>query len=333
MRLVVGVSAVLAVGIAAQVPSQASASTPDAAGLVAIARSYLEARAAALVMGSGTSQARASLAAVPMAAPLQTETSQAITVLAARRQADHAGGVDYIRAVVTLLHPAISTESDGTTTLHVTDDTRLYFKPIRGAPPHEEWSVGRTFTFKQGASVPVLVGARLTDSSGPVTTVDVAPGETAGGAANSSTPAPSSAATVAPGAASTVRSAHPSRLARTSATKAQGGVVSAISYYNYSAMISFETKYWNTTLTPRWNNDCTNFLSRALLAGGWAQVSKLPYGADRNYSNVWYDSYLPGPGGHWWYSYSWSISNNWNTFARGSGRVTALTNIWYADRT
>jgi hypothetical protein len=187
MRLVVGVSAVLAVGIAAQVPSQASASTPDAAGLVAIARSYLEARAAALVMGSGTSQARASLAAVPMAAPLQTETSQAITVLAARRQADHAGGVDYIRAVVALLHPAISTESDGTTTLHVTDDTRLYFKPIRGAPPHEEWSVGRTFTFKQGASVPVLVGARLTDSSGPLMTVDVAPGETAGGAANSGT--------------------------------------------------------------------------------------------------------------------------------------------------
>lgn len=90
MRLIVGVSSVVAVGIAAQVPAQASAGTPDAAGLVAIARSYLEARADALVIGSDPSQGRGSLAAVPMAAPLQTEMSQAVTVLAARRQADHA---------------------------------------------------------------------------------------------------------------------------------------------------------------------------------------------------------------------------------------------------
>ena len=69
-------------------------------------------------------------------------------------------------------------------------------------------------------------------------------------------------------------------------------------------MISFVTKYWNTTLTPRWNNDCTNFLSRALLAGGWGQVSKLPYGADRNYSNVWYrpliDILNANPGSTWY---------------------------------
>lgn len=304
-------------------------STPGAAGLLATARSYLQARAAELVtdVGGGAAAVR-SLATLPMSATLQTESARDLSVLAARRQAEHAAGVDYVRAAVELTNPALSTASDGTTTLRATDDTRLYFKPVPGAPPYEEWSVLRSFTFAHSTTVPILASASLAGTNGPLTSVDVSSNEEAA-VQGSSSPASGPDANIPAGAASTIQPAISSRSVRTSRSKVLGGMTPAINYYNYSAMINFETTNWNTTLTPSWNDDCTNFLSRALLAGGWAEVSRLPYGADRNYNNVWYDSYMEGRGGHWWYSYSWSVSNNWNMFARGSGRVTALSNVWY----
>lgn len=152
-RVAVCVVSAAVLGVAAatlSVRGSASASAPSATGFVAIARSYLQARATVLVMDNGSGLAVSSLATVPMASMLQTETARDVSVLATRRQADHAGGVDYVRAVVELTNPAASTASDGTTTLRATDDTRLYFKPIPGAPPYEEWSVSRTFTFTHG---------------------------------------------------------------------------------------------------------------------------------------------------------------------------------------
>jgi len=63
--------------------------------------------------------------------------------------------------------------------------------------------------------------------------------------------------------------------------------------------------------------DCTNFISQAVYAGGWAMVSG------------WYQS-----NDAWWYndlnqSYTWAGAENWYWFATGSGRTYVLSNVWY----
>jgi hypothetical protein len=91
--------------------------------------------------------------------------------------------------------------------------------------------------------------------------------------------------------------------------------------YDYSAVAIYATTYalsYNSAYRS-FPSDCTNFLSQAMAAGGWAMVSG------------WYQSYDA-----WWYnplnqSYTWAGAHNWYFFATGSGRTYTLGNVWYMD--
>ena len=93
----------------------------------------------------------------------------------------------------------------------------------------------------------------------------------------------------------------------------------AAASYNYSAMANYATKYWKdyNTAYRRMSNDCTNFISQAMRAGGWGMVTG------------WYQS-----NNVWWYnslnqSWTWGGAENWYWFATGSGRTSTLGNVWY----
>lgn len=91
--------------------------------------------------------------------------------------------------------------------------------------------------------------------------------------------------------------------------------------YNYSAMSIYLEKYWSKYNSAYRNfaskgGDCTNFVSQALRAGGWKDKPGL-------YTNSAY----------WWYNSAnqaraWTAVEYWASFARSSGRTTALKNVW-----
>jgi hypothetical protein len=112
-----------------------------------------------------------------------------------------------------------------------------------------------------------------------------------------------------------------SSLLRTRKTTEKGGQgeVIALAYYDYVAMANYALTYvYNYNWAYRsFSHDCTNFISQAMYAGGWTMVD-----GDRT-SN-----------GAWWYgwftqSYTWAGAHNWYFFARGSGRTSYLSNVWY----
>ncbi|MBS6504052.1 MAG: amidase domain-containing protein [Clostridium sp.] len=90
--------------------------------------------------------------------------------------------------------------------------------------------------------------------------------------------------------------------------------------YNYTAMANYLEKYWsnyNSAYRSFPGNDCTNFVSQALRAGGWQDKPG------------WYKN-----SNYWWYnssnqSWSWTAVDYWGSFARNSGRTSHLSNVWY----
>lgn len=95
--------------------------------------------------------------------------------------------------------------------------------------------------------------------------------------------------------------------------------VSTVSAINYSAMADYATRYvFNYNPAYRsFSADCTNFISQAMYAGGWTMV----YGFYTSNSAWWYN----------WLNQSrtWAGAHNWYFFARGSGRTSYLSNVWY----
>ena len=91
--------------------------------------------------------------------------------------------------------------------------------------------------------------------------------------------------------------------------------------YNYTAMAKYLEKYW-TNYNPAYRDfsgkggDCTNFVSQALKAGGWAYKS----GWYKNANNWWYNRFNQ--------TWSWTAVDFWATFARNSGRTSTLKNVW-----
>ncbi|MBT2493000.1 amidase domain-containing protein [Streptomyces sp. ISL-96] len=109
------------------------------------------------------------------------------------------------------------------------------------------------------------------------------------------------------------------------AKKASSGTgVRVAAAYDYSAMVDFATKYAkpvpeDNVPYERDTNDCTNFISHALKAGGWERV----LGWYRSDSAWWYR-------GNPWplpkHSWTWGGAPNWQRFARDeSKRVYELS--------
>ena len=92
---------------------------------------------------------------------------------------------------------------------------------------------------------------------------------------------------------------------------------------NRSAIVNYAYKYWSNYNTSyrNFNNsgtqggDCTNFVSQAVLAGGWPQVS----GWYRSDSVWWYNSFNQ--------SWTWINAHRWYLFTRNRPRASALSNV------
>jgi hypothetical protein len=92
---------------------------------------------------------------------------------------------------------------------------------------------------------------------------------------------------------------------------------------NRSAIVNYAYRHWNNYNTSyrNFNNsgtrggDCTNFVSQAVLAGGWPKVS----GWYRSNSVWWYNS-----GNQSW---TWINAHRWYLFTRERPRASALSNV------
>lgn len=90
---------------------------------------------------------------------------------------------------------------------------------------------------------------------------------------------------------------------------------SAIVNYAYRYWSNYNTSYRNFNNSGNRGGDCTNFVSQAVLAGGWPQVLG------------WYRS-----NSVWWYNFSnqswtWINAHRWYLFTRQRPRASALSNV------
>lgn len=102
--------------------------------------------------------------------------------------------------------------------------------------------------------------------------------------------------------------------------------------YNRAAAVAYANKWScngstacrNSAYQDLGSQDCTNFVSQALLAGGVTET-KTGYG----YEQWWYDGYEAWPFGALNRSLSWSVVTNLATHLQATGRATGviLTNM------
>lgn len=311
-------------------PALAQAQTPEA-----IAAAYLKNRNAELVSGP---TARAALSASAVAPRLATREQSALAQLRSRREQLAAAGERYTRATTTTRVLNATKTAEGVV-LRVEEDTRLDYEKVDGTEPeYTSFTVPRDFAFARGPQGWLLRDVRLVeaDAVAPINEVGGGPiaravsEPSAPGKPRSTTPPTRAAdpadlkATPAPNRAAAA--ASPNYAGTAAATKAAAAAAS----YDYAAMAAYAKRYakrYNGAFR-RFPNDCTNFISQAMLAGGWKM--------DRG----WYRS-----NGSWWYrfkaaplapnqSFPWAGAENWYHFATGKRRTRILSNVWsmgYAD--
>jgi hypothetical protein len=97
--------------------------------------------------------------------------------------------------------------------------------------------------------------------------------------------------------------------------------------YSASAAVTYAKKWAKDTNSdyPRFVNDCTNFVSQSLLAGGWAMTGDGCW--HRKDDDVWWygDSKCSLPSVR--ASYTWSGAQNLFNFMTASGRATSLGKV------
>ena len=278
-------------------PSAALAETPEA-----VADAYLKVRNAQLVSGRDNKPA---LPAGALAAGLQTREQHAQARLRDRRAQLAASGERYTRSTTTtrILQTAKSAQA---VVLRVEEETRLYYAKANGSEPeYTSFVVPRDFFFVRDSRGWVLRDVRLVDAGGIAPVNEVV--DSAGAAS----------AIAAPPSATPSSTASPMGMGSVTGNE-KGAAVSAAASYNYPAMANYATTYWKNYngAYRRMTQDCTNFISQAMYAGGWAMKSG------------WYQS-----NSSWWYnslnqSYPWGGAENWYWFATGQGRTYILSNVW-----
>lgn len=101
--------------------------------------------------------------------------------------------------------------------------------------------------------------------------------------------------------------------------------------YNPTAAANYALTYWGPASSNynsayrEYSNDCTNFISQAMKAGGWVYDEV----GERTASNTWYYGMFTATT-----SYSWAGAHNFNQFFAQSGRGFALqylADLWVGD--
>ncbi|XVV07568.1 amidase domain-containing protein [Actinosynnema sp. CA-248983] len=277
----------------------APAKALDEGLLVSAAQEFLQHRADTLVSGRVTAHGVSTLAggAIGTAGEIRSAESAASTALTGRKQRLAEAGESYTAARTEITSSAVHRRGADVDVV-VQEQTTLDYAKIRGdEPAHTGFAAERTFRFSRIGGQWVLVSQHLTDQGGPLpVTEPTVVGQVA------ARPTDEAAAIDKP------------------ATTGSDKITTAA--YNYQAMADYAVRYvYNYNPAYRTfadvGGDCTNFISQALKAGGWAHVSG------------WYRDYR-----HWWYNslnetWSWINVNSWASFARHSGRTSHLSNVWY----
>jgi hypothetical protein len=299
----IAVIALLASGVAITgnaIPAAAQASLDDATTqtLSVAAQEFLQSRASALLSGQAPAKPSVLGTAVSLAGQLAAQESAGRQSLTERRERLWKYQEAYSAARTAVTNVKASRTGDRAT-LTLTETTTLDYLKIRGdEPPYTAYSVEREFTFAAVGDAWQLTGQRILGPDGlaPVT--------------EPSSDAPAGLSAAEPG------SAAPGfgRPAGT-ADKATSG--KAFAAYDYSAMAAYAERYWSSyntayrTFADR-GGDCTNFISQALRAGGWAFINGL------------YTDYR-----YWWYNSlnqtrSWINVDMWASFTLYRGRAYNL---------
>lgn len=214
----------------------------------------------------------------------------------------------------TSLRPGKLTRDGAKTTFRVTEDTKLYYaRASRGTPKYEEFTLPHVLTFAYTGGRWRLSGDKpvLAPSAPRPSTV---PGEPT-----------SSPGTAPPGKPSaTVQPSHVKLQKERKKAKAGKKVRAADRAYDYGAMIDYAERYaldYNPEYRS-YDEDCTNFLSQIMEAGGWQQKGSGI--TDRKDNGKWYYGSFT-----WTTSYTWSGAENWFIFARNStNRAGWIKNVW-----
>lgn len=268
--------------------------------LVGAAKEFLQHRADTLVSGRVTAHGVTSLAggAVGTSGEIRSAEAVASDELTERKERLSASGERYSAARTEITSSKISRSGDGAV-LVVRELTTLDYVKVRGDEPADTaFAAERTFRFNQVRGQWVLAAQHLTDEGGPAPVTEPSiddgakPQQPDGDAASIDEPA------------------------------ANGSDKITTAAYNYQAMADYAIRY-ALSYNPSYRRfsdvggDCTNFISQALRAGGWANVN----GYYRDYRYWWYNSLNE--------TWSWINVNFWASFARHSGRTSHLSNVWY----
>ncbi|MGA5438747.1 amidase domain-containing protein [Streptomyces griseoincarnatus] len=298
-------------------PTAAPSASADASELTQLAEGYLQQRADLLTTARpAVKSARGQVQATrSMSAQMQDEF--AALVEKGQRYQEVDGGYTKAEVDVTVTDVTVTGQS---ATLQLTEHTRLYlpFTPQEieeGAPEYEELSLPHTVRFAQSPDGAWLLSSDEADAEGgptattQVADVDVEPAaDDGGGTPDENEESKDAGADVAPLPDSSVEYVKPAVSAN----------------YNYGKMVSYANKYWNNhnDAYRTYGNDCTNFISQTMLAGGW----KPKGGAiiQRKSNKYWF--YGPTK---FTTSYTWAGAENWYWFAKKhSKRTKILDNVW-----
>ncbi|HEX5565950.1 MAG TPA: amidase domain-containing protein [Streptomyces sp.] len=317
-RVAVLVAAVVAgAGTAVHSPAGAftgpaeGARTPSETELIGIARDYLQKRADQLTLKSmGVRTIRTPRVAGKLAARVVRDAA----VLAGRRDLYRENDGGNKGAQVTLGSPKVRADG-GRITLEAVEETRLYYAEVpEDEPEFESFSLPHTFTFQDVGGWKLVedeVHTAPGAPSAPTQPDSGRPGDSAD-AGGGGSPAQDSPARTERPSASAAREAEPM-------------AASGMSQANRKKVVAYANKYvhrYNPNYR-RYDQDCTNFISQAMRAGGWKY--KGSGWSSRKDKDKWYYGSNTRTT-----SFTWAAAENWGVFARDkSKRTKALSNVWH----
>jgi hypothetical protein len=306
-KVLATIGLILAGLVGGSTPARAAESVPDPAVVARLATLLLQVRADRLVAPRAT---HVSLpAGVATTAVREQEASRARVVLDLRHRIDMANG-GYSRAEVSVGVDTVTVNDTGQVTAEIRERTKLYLAdPDFGGIP-EQYAVSRIMALEPKDGTWVIASERLARAEGLPPVTDGLP------APSPVFPAPQPDRT----AADTVRPANiPS-------PRGKGDPVATVdAQYDYAAIVDYAYQYAtdHNGSYRDYANDCTNFVSQAMKAGGWEQEGS-GFLSRKNNTKWYYGSRT------WTTSYSWAGADNWAKFAQvHSKRTSALANVWY----
>jgi hypothetical protein len=237
-------------------------------------------------------------------------------MLALQQQGQQLQGVNggYSNAEVEVT-PGEMVVNGATATLEVTEDARLYYPNApEGDPEYEEYSIPHTLTFTKGTDGGWLLDEDKvqTDLTGPgpvtqltdPTEVVASDSDPEGQLDAGSGTAPATGTDGDKDTAIATRAANAG--------------------YNYGKMISYANKYWKNDNDDYrvYGSDCTNFISQAMLAGGWNTTAG-SFSSRKDNKKWFYGTFATTT------SYTWAGAENWYWFAvKHSKRTKSLNSVW-----